>query len=439
MAPSALSMLAATALMTGLCAQWQYVPAATIPEPELYGCTMAADDAGNSLLFGGVKLLNCCLTPFAETWQYAAGTWTQLATAGPHPAGDRSGHRMVFDSNRGLWVLYGGRPVYPQSVWDETWEFDGTTWTQRFPAATPGGLAGHGMCFDRARNVTVAYGGQQLFEYDGLTWVPRSPAHNPGFTPNCTMCYHQGLMRAVMFDSANGATWLWDGVDWTQLPATGPQPGSRTFAEMVFDPFRNVCILAGGRDPAGWFADDTWQFDGAQWSLAASGGALTYGFGMAFDVVDRVVVRFGGAGTASVSIDNDTWTWGATSTAFGSGCAGSNGVVTLQPADAPRIGQRYRQTLTQAASAFAIGALSLHDITPLSLASFGMPGCTAYINPDALVPIGQSAGVVGFDIVVPAHAWLLGTQLFAQGLSIDPGVNPAWLVTSNATRGLVGF
>lgn len=408
------------------------------PGDNATGCAMAADDAGIVLLYGGLQGYG--FSQAVGTWQYSAGTWTQIAASGPQVG--LQDHGMVFDSGRGVWVLYGGSyGAFVFTTSDETWEFDGTAWTMRSPLATPGGLTGHGMCFDRARNVTVAYLGQQLFEYDGLTWVSRSPVHNPGFGETCTMCYHDGIQRTVMFDSSanTGGTWTWDGVDWTPWP-TGTQPGPRTDAELVCDPIRSVCILTGGRTPLTFTPiHDTWVLDGAQWTQVASTDGGTFRFGLAFDVAERLVVRFGGFGISYGTAEVRTWTWGATSSVVGSGCAGSNGTVTLNAIDSPRLGQSYSQDLDHLVGPIAFGMLSLQETAPTSLASIGMPGCTAYLVPQLFVSLPQVLGLANFDTNIPAAPGLVGTAVFAQGLSFDPGFNPAWLVSSNATRGVIGF
>ncbi len=63
---------------------------------------------------------------------------------------------MAYDSARGVTVLFGGLR-YP-NVFDDTWEWDGTTWTQlAIPGPPP--RQRHGMAYDTARGVTVFFRG----------------------------------------------------------------------------------------------------------------------------------------------------------------------------------------------------------------------------------------------------------------------------------------
>jgi hypothetical protein len=72
-------------------------------------------------------------------------------------------------------VLFGGRDA-TQRWLDDTWEWDGTTWT-RHMITGPSARFGHGMAYDSARAVTVLCGGvageTDTWEWDGATWTQR--------------------------------------------------------------------------------------------------------------------------------------------------------------------------------------------------------------------------------------------------------------------------
>jgi hypothetical protein len=84
---------------------------------------------------------------------------------------------MVFDSSRGVSVLFGG---YNGTFNSDTWEWNGTAWTQK-AVTGPGGRWSHAMAFDSSRNVTVMFGGtdtmanssfQQTWEYGPACTAP---------------------------------------------------------------------------------------------------------------------------------------------------------------------------------------------------------------------------------------------------------------------------
>jgi hypothetical protein len=46
--------------------------------------------------------------------------------------------------------------------------------------------------------------------------------------------------------------------------------------------------------------------------------------------------------------------------------------------------------------------------------------------------------VAALPVPVPTTATLTGLSIFGQGISLDPGINAAGLVTSNALAGRIG-
>src|SRR5689334_22180730 len=62
-------------------------------------------------------------------------------------------HNMVFDSDRGVSVLYGGRDK-------QTWEWDGNSW--RFKGFGGPPWINHEMVYDSVRHVMVGVGSDQF-------------------------------------------------------------------------------------------------------------------------------------------------------------------------------------------------------------------------------------------------------------------------------------
>ena len=49
---------------------------------------------------------------------------------------ERYGHALSYDSGRGVTVLFGGRDD-DGNRFNDTWEWNGASWTQRNPAESP--------------------------------------------------------------------------------------------------------------------------------------------------------------------------------------------------------------------------------------------------------------------------------------------------------------
>lgn len=170
-------------------------------------------------------------TALGETWEFDGTTWTRVAGDGPAP---RQAHVMVYDSKRNRTIVFGGMgtgaPGQPPPTLSDTWEFDGTIWTQK-QVAGPGARSGVGAAFDSKRGIVMIFGG-------------------------------------VGANGFFGDTWSWDGSTWKKLSDAGPEP--RGMGYLAYDRQRDRIVLFGGRK--GWpdgDLNDTWEWDGSSWRLVA--------------------------------------------------------------------------------------------------------------------------------------------------------------------------
>jgi hypothetical protein len=106
-----------------------------------------------------------------DTWAWDGAVWTQL---GEDDALARSRHAMVYDSGRGVMVVFGGMKG---SQLKDTLEWDGAAWKQVATSGPPRRMY-HAMAYDSARKAIVLFGG-----WDGSpladTWEYRCPQEVP--------------------------------------------------------------------------------------------------------------------------------------------------------------------------------------------------------------------------------------------------------------------
>jgi hypothetical protein len=445
----ALALLLAAATAT---AQWQQLTPATSPQA-LAGHGMTQHPVtGNLMLFGGAAGFSSS----NQTWSFNGSTWTQLTpTVSPSA---KVGIELVHDLGRGVVVMYGGvnTSFFGGPSVDQTWEFDGTTWTQVFPTTTPGGLGRYGASYDVVRGRVVIYGGvansffpiaeSGTWEWNGTNWALITTTGSPGPLERPSMCYHAGINRTVLFGGIDpqiggvDTTWLYDGTSWTAAAIPGSKPAPRTGARMAYDSLRGVCVLTGGLNPnTGNAIVDTWEFDGLAWTQVPSVTSGRYDAGLAYLASNRRMIQFGGSDPVTFNNLGDTWDY-SRARVIGFGCPGSNGVPELAAASGPRLGQNYVQTLTNLVPAIpvAVVVVGLSSITPTPLDGIGMFGCQAFISPDAVLTVAASGGSASLSLPIPSTTSLTGVLLFGQGLSLDPAANPASLTASNALEGSVG-
>jgi hypothetical protein len=182
---------------------------------------------------------------------------------------------MAYDGLRRKVVLFGGGVVFVGTIFNDTWEWDGKKWDQRFPALSPSLRTEFGMVYDSAHARTVLFGGHfccdpevkdfgDTWTWDGTVWTHVTDA-GPGARFSGGMVYDSARKRVVLFGGADetksfGDTWEWDGAKWTQVATTGPAPRD-TFG-MAYDKLRAKVVLFAGEEPPGVLQQDTWEWTG---------------------------------------------------------------------------------------------------------------------------------------------------------------------------------
>jgi galactose oxidase-like protein len=273
-----------------------------------------------TVLFGGG---NSAFVNLADTWLFDGTNWVQSNPSTSPPA--LVGSAMAFDSNRNFSVLFGGGTSSGNS--SDTWEWDGTTWAKRAIATAPPARLWSTMAFDSARGEIVLFGGSgsggaefgDTWTYDGTAWTLKSPSSAPSARYGAAMAFDPGLGRVVLFGGRSAGTrmadtWEWDGTNWTQFtPSSAPFP--RFWHSMAYDPQVGHVVVFGGDhiEPFGLGPiNDTWAWDGAQWTQnwTSAAPSVRAGQTMALDVNGRIAM-FGGSDEGNPgTFPTDTWELG---------------------------------------------------------------------------------------------------------------------------------
>lgn len=396
---------------------------------------------GRLLAFGGAAIWGF---EHDELWQLRAQQATRLGTD-PSPRmwhaiafDSRRGRLIVFGGSR---FEPGGGSFEPLSDGGPTHEWDGTTWTT-VPATNwnwpvdPRFRIGAAMAFDRQRGKTVLFGGASVttttyspvyrndtFEWDGSTWTAMQPTTMPPAYYQPRMVFDADRGQCVLFGNPNmsgGSTvWAWDGADWSAIAMPAP-PGF-----LDYD-------VSRGR----WLAfstSATWELQGNAWLIVPGVGPLGP---MAFDLSQ-------GAFAGSDSLGHFTFGDAAAATLrpVGAGCAGSAGMPVLHGEDAPRLGRTLPLHLAQApAGALFVGLLGGEAPTwagltlPIDLTAAGMPGCLLHAG----IGAHELRSGTTWPIVIPATIALLGGRYRVQALVFDASANVLGATMSTALALCIG-
>jgi len=220
------------------------------------GFSMMAYDAGRARVV---------LLTGSQTWEYDGSSWTRRTPVTSPPS--RRAGAMTYDASRQRVVLFGGLGG-GLGHFADTWEWDGTNWSNKTPAISPPRRSYHAMAYDSLRQRTVLFGGDDLingagaiyndtWEWDGTAWSQRTSATSPPINDGHNMVYDSARQRTVLFVTG-GETWEWNGLDWTkrQPPTTPPV---RAWFGMAYDSSRSRTVVFGGYGYSDGYRRDTWE------------------------------------------------------------------------------------------------------------------------------------------------------------------------------------
>jgi hypothetical protein len=334
--------------------------------------TLSTDASGEFVgtlecLTSGLKTINLSVggTPFSASLNFQGG-WFQRMLPMPVPL-ERTGHAMAYDAARKRVVLFGGL-TGGATYLNDTWEFDGTTWSKIGVPQSPAPRSLSSLTYDPTIQRVVLFGGfsgaayfNDTWEFDGQSWVPFLTANPPARAQHATAfesilntkrivlfggrdsttIYNDGFTRVghtwssgndtrgptgrfglalsdapvLMFGgstSANGSP-LHDllvhteGNTWSPVNFFGPE--ARVKHTMVTDTKTQKMILYGGETPNVAFSSDVWTYDlslnVSGWKLLTSPGPSgRVGHSLIYDSARFRTVVFGGNDTNQL---NDTW------------------------------------------------------------------------------------------------------------------------------------
>lgn len=260
---------------------WAQVTTPTVPSRRRQHGMVFELATGRMLLYGGNGGGASSQPCLDDTWVFDGSDWTNLQPASS--PGGRARFGMAYDFGRLRAVLYGGTPnVFSPTVLGDTWEFDGVDWHQ---VATPGtSTAGArermAMCYMASQQRTILFGGwdptlvvptyDDTWTFDGVTWT-QVAVTGPRPLPRVDAQLVDDLSRGVVVLSGGmdpqsmaifSDTWEFDGTSWREVGSRVSPP--RTGFGMAFDLPSGRMVLFGGRTAGTELRDDTWEY-GASW------------------------------------------------------------------------------------------------------------------------------------------------------------------------------
>ncbi len=263
-----------------------------------------------------------------------------LLTPGSAPQETR-GATFVLDTDRNVLIMFSGADGAQSLCRNKHWEWDGAAaagvgnWTEILVTSQPSARHVYAACYDSSRLEMVMFSGYSIagaasltgtytYPSAGTTWVAKSPATSPTVRHFSAMAFDSARAKGVLFggktDDGNyhNDTWEWNGAasagvgNWTQITPTHA-PSTRHAHTMAYDANRGVVVLFGGYATSGGQSQETWEYNGTDWTDVTPAGtkpSARWLHTAAYDPVRQCVIVFGGFDGTSPC--HDTWSWNGT-------------------------------------------------------------------------------------------------------------------------------
>lgn len=134
------------------------------------------------------------------------------------------------------------------------------TWSTLSPPGSPPALRGAAAAYDAANQTVVVFGGElpdgalsdQTWVWDGTTWSRRDQGYGsiPAARKGASMAYDADLNQLILFGGEGPGhtllddTWLWNGASWIEVTAPST-PGARVGAAFAADPDGRLVLFGG--------------------------------------------------------------------------------------------------------------------------------------------------------------------------------------------------
>jgi PKD repeat protein len=276
------------------------------------------------VLFGGQDASGGAL---GDTWEFKAGSWSDLTANLTTAPSSRWGPGMVYDPAISSILLFGGRDA--TATWfNDTWTFNATGWHLLHPSVAPSPRnVEDALVYDAADGYVLlhdtGYGSStyETWSFANGTWTNRTSLQT-GTPP--ALYFHpvydaaDGYVVYFGGDPAGctgfGLTWTYKNDTWTNLSASAGTPTAQMGSQaMTFDEELGTVVMFGGYTASCAVVDETWIFLNGTWSPLPTYPPSPPGVWdgrLAYDAAIQEDILVGGNGAlygSSNSFVDDTW------------------------------------------------------------------------------------------------------------------------------------
>jgi cysteine-rich repeat protein len=243
---------------------WARLAPASAPTPRRDHRMVYDASSKELLLVGGFDGSGTALD---DVWSWTGESWVALDEQPAPPA--RGLHQMAYDDDTDSLLLFGGLDGAGGSPLGDMWSHDADGWHAVTPSPLPPARARHAMSYDQRLAVVVLYGGegeagalQDTWVFDGSSWTEMSDVPAPLAGPLAVAAFHGARYRVDLFseqvDDPADAVGSWTGARWRKSDSIAQVSQSNGFT-VSYDSARLESIIFGG-ETDGTLSNTTWSY-----------------------------------------------------------------------------------------------------------------------------------------------------------------------------------
>jgi len=305
--------------------EWQELGPAAAP-PARYGHSLAYDrDRNRVILFGGYNYStdgkNTIEARF-DTWEFDGDTWSRVNESGP----DVAKPLLVFDAARHVTILLGVDTTEFSTVM-YSWDSAASSWKSVTSATLPSCVNEGQLVYQTHNQRPLVAGGictgseflEETYEWDGTTWT-KLTTNSTSRAVGSAMAYDTTNAQVVRYGghatfqaTPDSVTSTFKNLEWHNVNRSGA-PSPRSMPLFRRDPQRDAVWMFGGLSEYSFgtvisYLDDFWRYRDGQWSLVAQDASTPFGCITPVGALDkdRNVLVVVCSGTSVFEWDGSAW------------------------------------------------------------------------------------------------------------------------------------
>jgi hypothetical protein len=247
-----------------------------------------------------------------QTWEWNGTTWTEIKTGNSINRG--TGLAVAYDSLRHYALIYGGTDMLQTKPRSTTQIYGAKNWRFAFTAVRPTPRSLFSLAGDPVNKAVWLMGGLNEYSagyetdfwgYRGGQWFKQALKDPP---PNCDAplaAFDTDRSKLIMAcwptTGLDVEMWEFDGTAFKAIATTKKKPEARRQAAMVYDQNLKKIVYFGGYDGQN-FRDDTWTWNGTDWTQVTKNKPPNRSLhAMWYDPLQKRTLMYGGIGREDIN------------------------------------------------------------------------------------------------------------------------------------------